>query len=1479
MLRVKLLGTPQVSLNDRPLSPALAGRGLGLFAYIATNREAHPRTILADLLWTGLGEQQARANLRSLLYYLRQILGDYLLVTRYTVALNRECPYWLDVEVFANVTAAPASHDPTLLTELLNLYQQDFLNGFSVENAPVFEAWLIEQRRRLRNQALTGWQQLVHDYQTKQHYEAGLVANLRLLDLEPWNEEAHRQQMNFFIATGQRNAALAQYEHCCQILREELDVSPSAETIALYQQIKGPPTTDTLAYPLPTAATATSRTSLRVDWGAMPIAQQFLGRQHELATLYQWVVTERTRAVAIVGMGGQGKTTIAAHFVQTLTTSAAPDASSTATSAPFEGIIWRSLLHAPPLADILQDWLYQLSDQQIVTLPRTLDGQLALLADYLQQRRFLLVLDNVESIVVAATAGKNEAYAAYQQLWQLFLEREHHSCLLVTSRESMHKIYRQTEQPGLFRQLLLDGLTTTAGEQLLKRHGLQENRAAFTDLHQRYSGNPLALTLVAQAIDEFFAGDVVAFLQEDLLFFGDIDTLLDQQFTRLAPLEAELLTWLALEQEPVCSQQLWQNLVAPPARRDFLTALRTLLHRSLIQQQGTNFGVQNVILEYVRNRLLEEIYQELTDERMTRWQDDKMTEEQEETETRRQRSMLVSSSHPAERTAQLRPRFSASPDLGALSRVVTLSKLNRYALSKAQAKEHIRVGQERLLLAPLLQRLLQYWGQDGLTKLVQRLLAALRQAHAIGAPLTAGYAAANLLHLLLHLNATVRGYDFSLLTLRQAYLRNVQLYDLNLTGATLHDCAFTDAFAATNAVVFHPTGEWLAVGTYHGAIRFWRLGDNQFYDTFAAHQYLITALAISPDGCWLASGSIDSKVYLWDVETHTARYCWPEKVDYLRGLTFSPDGQWLVVPGADGLVKFYAVTSGVLTYTLQCPSRQLWSVAFSPDGQWLAGGSSEGPIYLWSVATLTATAPNSPWQCLPGHQGAVDTLLFSADSCSLYSGGHDPLIYRWDVHSLAANQPAPDRPQLTLRGHHFYVRSLALSPNGQCLASGGADCTVRLWDVHSGALMDTLVGHDRWVWKVAFQPRPPTGRSAERLQLLVSVGDDQRILTWEIDCQRRAEAYPEDTYPCRRPKVRGRIYQVLQGYTDVLYGAAFTPDSALLLSAGFDRQVRVWDVQTGSLCVTFNHHNRWIFSLAISSSGQTVAWGDSEGKVWLWSQATATLPMRLQDHRAAPSPQLLDGHAFPVLDLTFCADGQTVASCSMDQTIGLWDVASGQLLQRLTGHAGMVWAGAFSPDSQLFASASTDGTIRLWEVDALVHRRAGAVTLQQILTGHSGPVKTVAFSIDGERLVSGSNDQTIRIWDRNGQPLQVLTGHTSHLMALAVNPRMVNGRQTFASCDGDQHLRLWDLASGELLHAWQEPKGEIYKLIYSPNGKLLAGANRDGYLRLWDGQTGAVIKTLQVTKPYAGTVIDRVSGITAAQMAALRALGAIDQAK
>ncbi len=1078
-----------------------------------------------------------------------------------------------------------------------------------------------------------------------------------------------------------------------------------------------------------------------VDWGETPDLGNFYGREREQETLERWLVADRCRLVAIVGMGGIGKTVLATKVARQV-------------SSHFDYVIWRSLINAPPLTSMLRGWFHVLSQQQLNHLPDHLAEQLELLFDYLRRQRCLLILDNVETIMQQGSrAGQyRPGYEVYGQLIQRFGNGEHQSCLLLTSRERPQGLARLANDNTLVRFHQLAGLAESAGLAILQGQGLSGPAHVLEGLVEHYSGHPLALKLIAQTIQELFAGDIEAFLREEAVIFDDIRDVLDQQFARLSALERDIMVWLAIEREAVSPQLLRDNLVKSEAGGIFLEALSSLQRRSLLEQSAAGFTLQNVIMEYTTDRLIDQVYSEII-----------------------------------------------SGDI---------SVLQSHALIKAQAKEYVRASQNRLILKPVAERLLAALGQAGLEARLKAILEALRQA----GPRQPGYAGGNVLNLLLHLKIKLRGYDFSDLTIRQAYLGGLHVPDLNFAGAHLAGAVFTDTFGPTFSVAFSPNGQVLAAGTAEGQVRLWRVTDGQPLLTCEGHLGAVWSVVFSPDGRLLASGSTDGTVRLWEVNTGQCLKTLAGHTHQIWSVAFSPDGHLLASGSNDQTVRLWDVNTGQSLKTLAGHTHQVRSVAFSPDGRLLASGSFDHTVRLWDVNT------GQSLKTLAGHTHPVRSVAFSPDGRLLASGSNDQTVRLWDVNTGQSLK--------TLSGHTHQVSSVVFSPNGRLLASGSEDQTVRLWEVQTGQSLKTLSGHTHWVSSLVFSP---DGR------LLASSSNDQTVRLWEVPT--------------------GQNLKALSGYTNWVWSVAFSPDGRFLAGGCFDHTVGLWEAATGQSLETLAGHTDWVSSVAFNPDGRLLASGCFDHTVGLWDL-----------RHTGQSLETLVGHTNPVWSVAFSPDGRLLASGSNDKTVGLWDLRhTGQSLKTLAGHTHPVRSVAFSPDGRLLASGSQDQTVRLWEVPTGQSLKT--------LAGHTNQVLSVAFSPDGCLLVSGSEDQTVRLWEvHTGQSLKTLSGHTHPVSSVAFSP---DGR-LLASSSFDHTVRLWDVNTGQSLKTLSGHTNWVWSVAFSPDGRLLASGSADATLKLWDVQTGECLKTLQPERPYERMNITSATGLTKAQKATLKVLGAIE---
>ena len=1070
----------------------------------------------------------------------------------------------------------------------------------------------------------------------------------------------------------------------------------------------------------------------RQDWGSAVSIDHFFGREKEIETLTTWLIEDRCRIVGLLGMGGMGKTTLSIKLAKQI-------------GKGFDCVVWKSLRDAPPSDEIIDRIIEFLSDgQETQAIPQRLGEKITLLIKYLRSMRCLILLDNAESILDSnRRAGKyRPGYEGYGELLRRVGSTDHLSSLIITSREKPKEIAALEGEQLPVRSLQLSGLQEVA--EIFKLKGLVGSESDFNALGDRYSGNVLALKVVATTIQDLFDGNIAEFLRQSNAVFGEIREVLNTQFERLSDIEREIMYWLAIAREPISLTQLQENFVVPISSIKLLEALESLSRRSLIENSDAHFTQQPVVMEYVTSHFIEVVCEEI---------------------------------------------IIHKPEV-----------FRNHALIEATSIDYIRENQIRLILQPLIDELLSFFGSK---KAVEACLRQMIVGMQKSFPLEKWYAAGNIINLLCQLKIDLTGYDFSNLCVWQADLRQVRLHNVNFQNSDLSKSVFAENFGGIWSVAYSPDGQYLATGDTKGNILLRQVKDDRVIRSFEGHNAWVVSLAFNPDGKTLVSGSCDCTAKLWNVDTGQCLHSLAEHEHEVWSVVFNPDGKTVATGCDDNKARLWDVSTGRCLRVFSGHENLVISVIFNCQGTKLFSGSHDNTIKLWDIKT------GKCHKTFTGHEDSVRSLSLSPDGKTLASSGNDRTIRLWDLKTGKCKQ--------ILRGHDNGVWSIAFSPQGNLLASSSVDRTVRLWDLNTGECCKVFLGHSNIVNSVVFSPTE---------DLLASGSHDQTIKLWNVD--------------------RERCFKTIQGYNNQALSTAYSPDNRMLVSGGLSRQVKLWDLNSMTSRTLYEHDN-WVWSVAYSPDGKFIASGSGDTTIKLWdvhrnrvsnitghqaavraiainadniiASGSEDTTVKLWNFSTGKLLKTLNGHQSEVWSVAFSPDGRVVASGSLDGTVRLWLVETGECLRVLDGHTDWVFSVAFDPNNRSLVSASSEGTIRLWNINT--------GECQRVIQEDKGYSQLVAFSSDGQILASCDSEHCIKLWDRHsGECLKILSGHTGLINSLsfaAGDPRRgyAESNRQIVSSSADETMRIWNIENGECVQTLASEK-----LYQSMNIKGVTSLNK-----------------------------------------------------
>ena len=532
-------------------------------------------------------------------------------------------------------------------------------------------------------------------------------------------------------------------------------------------------------------------------------------------------------------------------------------------------------------------------------------------------------------------------------------------------------------------------------------------------------------------------------------------------------------------------------------------------------------------------------------------------------------------------------------------------------------------------------------------------------------------------------------------------------------------------------------------------------------------------------------------------------------------------------------LKNVLANSALLTFT-ETPAL-VKGLAFSPDHKTLLIARPSELTFLDMAKGKLIQKFNAP----QGQTGNFTQATFSGDGKQVISGDSDGVLIFWDTISASVLR--------TIRAHAGAITCIALSSDGTRVATAGEDRRVKVWDLVSGRELLTLSGHTAAVTCIAFSSDGSSLASGSKTP-------DSTVKLWSLST--------------------GTLTLTLPGHSPVnVNSIAFTPDGRGLISAGNDRQIRIWNTKTGQMVNKLTGHSAEVASVVFSHSGEYFFSASNDQTIRAWPAKPGRRAFTLR------------GHLTGVTTMALSADDAYLATASWDGVVKIWDATRApgaittepgeglkytamafsldserivaavgpnntlRIINAITGSEEGTWSAgtekivsvAFSPDGHRIASVSENGTVKLWE----------PASAREVASFSAGDASTsIAFGRDGTTIVCAGGGGSVRVFDTASakEQLQFRSSHKAADVGIPISQDQlidtvglsVDGAR-FVSCGGfDSQIKVWDAQKGELTRVFDTAIGDFANSVaFSRDGRFLAmsasrGPEGPSVVRLWD---------------------------------------------
>lgn len=1404
-LKIYLLGQFKLQANHHPIElPSRPAQSL--LAYLALNvGVTHRREKLASLLWPEATEVNARKYLRQALWRMRKSLvdgslawGDYLHISDIEVAFDDQSDYWLDAELLLETAEAQPAEQ---IIATISLYQGELLPGF-------YDQWIVVERERLQMAYHQKMNLLLEALIQNGQWDEALKWGQQWIRLGYSPEPAYRALMIAYAGLGDQGMVSASYQRCVEALNRDLGLEPSPETQRLFQQlitgevlplILGLPEHETIEIreEPPTPGSPPFKGLQYFDVGD---AHLFFGREKLTARLVSRL-REGERLLFVVGASGSGKSSLVrAGLIPALRSgdqlvdgSYPPEGSANwlvhvlqPTAQPLETLA-TSLCHEEPSLRSVTAFIDDLRQD-----PRSLHLCARRLCQAMPAPRLLLVVDQFEELFSLCQDEEQRTAFIDNLLTAVDPQTPGPTCVVVTLRADFYAHCAQ--YPELRQQLAIhqEYIGPMSAEELRRAiegpawQGDWQYEPGLVDLILRDIKNqPGALPLLSHALLETWhrrRGRILTL--KSYAESGSVHGAIAHTAETVYQQDLD-------EAQQAIARHIFLRLTelgedAPETRRRAQVS-------ELLPRAEQRSEVEAVLEKLVAARLVtvSEDYVEVSHEALIRewptlrqW----LEEDRQGFKLHRQLTEAAQSWESMERDESV--LYRGARLAGALewaqghSGEVNILEREFLEASRdlAERKQQEREAQRQreLQAAQQLAESEQQRAQQG-----ARANRRLRW-------LLAGLAGVLLVAVL----SAVFAFNQRSLAEKEAHLATSRGF----------------AAAALNNLAADP-----------------ELGILLALEAVAEAQ--TAGLPVPREAQEALHHSLQVSRLEMVINAHPGG---------VRELDYSPDGERIVSVGKDRLLKIWDARTGQLLDSTRATNVESTNVAYSPDGEYIATADHDLTAKIWDSRTLVQLTS------LEGHISGLLTLAFSPESDRLVTSTMSwwESLFVWDI---ATGQKIGE-----LEGNDLQVvEGISFSPDGKWIAAADTDGKVRLWDAITFAEVHRFGSGETIMFGLAFSPDGSRLAASSSTNL----GQAGKVTIWDLSSREELLSF--------------------YAHANLILDIEFSPDSTRLATTSLDGKAKIWDASTGRELLQLSGHSDDVLSVAFDPSGERLATASKDGTIRLWnvslSQEWLSFPthggagriafspdgsqlaagiglqgeVHLLDMETGEEPVKLSGSSHPggVEAVAFSPDGSQLASTGIDNSLKIWKVNSGQLLNvkddlEVYGIHDVV----FSPDGSLLAIGGEGYSIKL--IDAATMEKLAEFQNKDMIDG-------LAFSPDGLLLASTTRVGSARLWDiRTGEEVQTLVVPAGWLADIAFNPD--GGSLALASTDGT--VSVWQLGDDQPHLILRGHSAPVTGVAYSSDASRIATASQDGTARLWDAATGEELLLLKPPQGEAGLV-------------------------